>query len=147
MTSNGTKDNVKMNMERRSFIVVSVLGFLGMGLVPLIRWAHRFSGREKALAQPKLLSLLCDSRTIRMLGRAYLVLKPEESRCRELSNDVLGDTTNEVVVQDVDLSLVESKIEKKIKLDFETSNTVILKGWVLSVTEARQCAFFSILNS
>jgi hypothetical protein len=75
------------------------------------------------------------------------VLKPEESRCRELSNDVLGDTTNEAVVQDVDLSLVESKIEKKIKLDFETSNTVILKGWVLSVTEARQCAFFSILNS
>jgi hypothetical protein len=140
-------DNEKMSMERRSFILVSAFGFLGMGLVPLIRWTHRFSGRDKALAQPKLLSLLCDNRTIRMLGRAYLSLKPDESCCGELSNDFLGDTSSATVLQDMDMSVVESKIEKRIKQDFETSNTVVLKGWVLSITEARQCAFFSILNS
>ncbi len=134
-------------MERRSFILVSVLGFLGIGLVPLIRWTHRFSGRDRAFAEPKLLSLLCDSGTIRMLGRAYRALKPNESCCRELPNDLFGNTPREVPLQDMDMTVVESKIEKRIKEDFETSNTVVLKGWVLSVTEARQCAFFSILNS
>jgi len=134
-------------MDRRSFILVSVVGFLGMGVVPLIRWTHRFSGKDRALAQPKLLSLLCDNRTIGMLGRAYLKLKPDESCCGTLSNDLLGDLVIDDRAQDADMSLVESKIEKRIKEDFDKSNTVILKGWVLSVTEARQCAFFSILNS
>ena len=134
-------------MERRSFIVVSVLGFLGMGVVPLFRWTHRFSGRDKTLAQPKLLSLLCDDRTIGMLGRAYLKLKPDESCCGTLSNDLLGNAAHDAGLQNLDLSVVESQIEKKIKQDFDTNNIVILKGWVLSITEARQCAFFSILNS
>src|SRR5258706_11078613 len=137
----------EMNMERRSFIVVSVLGFLGMGVVPLFRWTHRFSGKDKTLAQPKLLSLLCDNSTIGMLGRAYLKLKPDESCCGTLSNDLLGDTANNVFSEDEDMAEVELQIEKRIIRDFETSNTVVLKGWVLSITEARQCAFFSILNS
>jgi len=118
-----------------------------MGVVPLIRWTHRFSGKDKALAQPKVLSLLCDDRTIGILGRAYLKLKPDESCCGTLSNDLLGDTANNVVLENEDMAEVELQIEKRIKRDFETSNTVILKGWVLSITEARQCAFFSILYS
>ena len=134
-------------MERRSFIVVSVLGFLGMGVVPLIRWTHRFSSKDETLAQPKILSLLCDKRTIGMLGRAYLKLKPDESCCGTLSNDLLGDKAIDAGVENQDMSEVGLQIEKMIKRDFETSNTVILKGWVLSITEARQCAFFSILNS
>src|SRR5258706_2696206 len=128
----------EMNMERRSFIVGSVLGFLGMGVVPLFRWTHRFSGKDKTLAQPKLLSLLCDNSTIGMLGRAYLKLKPDESCCGTLSNDLLGDTAIDVV-SDQDMSIFELQIEKKIRQDFDNSNTVILKGWVLSVTETRQC--------
>jgi len=134
-------------MERRSFIVVSVLGFLGMGVVPLIRWTHRFSSKDETLAQPKILSLLCDKRTIGMLGRAYLKLKPDESCCGTLSNDLLGDKAIDAGVENQDMSEVGLQIEKMIKRDFETGNIVILKGWVLSITEARQCAFFSILNS
>jgi hypothetical protein len=118
-----------------------------MGVVPLIRWTHRFSGKDKTLSQPKLLSLLCDNRTIGILGRAYLKLKPDESCCGTLSNDLLGNTDNDIGVETQDMSEVELQIEKRIKRDFETSNTVILKGWILSITEARQCAFFSILNS
>jgi len=134
-------------MKRRSFVLVSVLGALGIAVVPLMKWAHRFSGKDKALAQPKVLSLLCDDRTIGILGRAYLKLKPDESCCGTLSNDLLGDTANNVVLENEDMAEVELQIEKRIKRDFETSNTVILKGWVLSITEARQCAFFSILYS
>jgi len=31
--------------------------------------------------------------------------------------------------------------------DFNTGQTVIINGWVLSRTEARQCALFAILQS
>jgi hypothetical protein len=134
-------------MKRRSFVLVSALGALGIAVIPLMKWIHRFSGKDQALAHPKLLSLLCDNRTIRMLGRAYLKLKPDESYCGKLLNDLVPNAANEAVVQGMDMSVVESQIEKKIKQDFETSNTVVLKGWVLSITEARQCAFFSIINS
>ena len=34
-------------------------------------------------------------------------------------------------------------LEKKIKTDFETGNIVLVDGWVLSISEARQCALFS----
>jgi len=34
-----------------------------------------------------------------------------------------------------------------VKEDFEAGNITLVKGWVLSVTEARQCALFSLINS
>ena len=38
---------------------------------------------------------------------------------------------------------VESFINNKIHTDFEKNDIVTVKGWVLSLTEARQCALFS----
>ena len=37
-------------------------------------------------------------------------------------------------------------LKKGIKNDFEIGNTVMIDGWILSVTEARQCALFSIIQ-
>jgi hypothetical protein len=37
-----------------------------------------------------------------------------------------------------------ASIDKKKKEDFAKSNTVIVKGWVLSRTEARQCALYTL---
>jgi len=39
-----------------------------------------------------------------------------------------------------------SHLEESIKNDFETGNTVIVDGWILSRTEARQCALLSTIN-
>jgi hypothetical protein len=35
-------------------------------------------------------------------------------------------------------------IRSQIQADFAADRTVMLDGWVLSVTEARQCALFSL---
>jgi hypothetical protein len=133
-------------MKRRSFLLGALLGLLGLGIIPVIQWVRHFSVKDSALAQPKLLSMLCDSKTILMLGRAYLKMKPQESRGGRLLVDLLGDKFSKIP-ENQDMPAVESQLEKRIKQDFENSNTVVLKGWVLSVTEARQCAFFSILNA
>ena len=133
-------------MKRRSFVVTSLLSLLGIGAFSFIQWIRK-SGNDKALAQPKFLSLLCDRSTIRRLGRAYLKLKPDEIQDDILLNDLLAGNSRKVFLEKADVSTAESQIEKRIIQDFDTENIVVVQGWVLSVTEARQCAFFSILNA
>jgi hypothetical protein len=133
-------------MRRRYFILTSLSSLLGIGIFSMIQW-FRNSGQDKALAKPKFLSLLCDRKTIRMLGNAYLKLKPEETRDDVLLNDILAEKPNKIFAKGQDTLMVESQIEKRIRQDFDTDNIVVVQGWVLSITEARQCAFFSILNS
>lgn len=132
-------------MNRRSFIVASILSLLGISTFSLVRWT-RHSREDKALAEPKFLSLLCDKSTIRMLGRAYLQLKPDETKDNILLNDLLAEETHKVFLNQEDVAMVESHIEDRIVQDFGTDNIVMVQGWVLSVTEARQCALFSIVN-
>jgi len=38
------------------------------------------------------------------------------------------------------------EIDQKIKEDFEKGDVVTVKGWILSVTEARQCALFALVD-
>jgi hypothetical protein len=35
-------------------------------------------------------------------------------------------------------------MDRKSKADFENGKTVVVRGWVISVTEARQCALYHI---
>ena len=84
--------------------------------------------------------MLCDQSTIRMLGRAYLKLKPEETRDDVLLNDLLQKEPHRVFLKKIDVTKVESQIEKRIKHDFDSDHIVVVQGWVLSITEARQCA-------
>jgi hypothetical protein len=132
-------------MKRRSFILVSAISLFGLGAFSLFQRV-RNSVKDRVLAQPKFLSMLCDRDTIHMLGRAYLKLKPDETRGEVLISDLLAER-HPIFLQRTDMSMVESQIEKRIKQDFDADKIVVVQGWVLSITEARQCAFFSILNS
>jgi ABC-type oligopeptide transport system substrate-binding subunit len=72
-------------------------------------------------AMPEMLSLLADKATLRQVGAAYLEQHPEEkNRLQSLLST--ADVQN----------------------DFVKGNIVVIKGWVLSVTEARQCALLSL---
>jgi len=133
-------------MNRRSFIVGSILSVMGAGVFSFVHWI-RNSGTARALAQPRFLSQLCDSGTIQSLGRAYLKLKPDEKKDDVLLNDLLTEKNRKDFFETHDIIKAESQIEKKIQCDFATDNIVVVQGWVLSITEARQCAFFSLLNT
>jgi len=75
---------------------------------------------ERELAHPRFLSRLCNQIPIRMLGRAYLKLKPDENGNEVLVKDLLPETKGRVFLKTEDLSLAESQIEKRIKRDFDT---------------------------
>jgi hypothetical protein len=40
-----------------------------------------------------------------------------------------------------------STVSDLVRDDFAGGRTIVIDGWVLSVTEARQCALFSLLPS
>lgn len=116
-------------MERRSFL--QSLGALvclpADGRVP-----PRPPPDWPVLARPQLLMLL-GPEAVRELGMQYRTLVPQED-----NRDLLRSTLH---------AQWHRSSAATIQRDFEAGRTVLLRGWILSVTEARQCALFSILPS
>jgi hypothetical protein len=95
-------------------------------------------------AQPFFFSHPADAETIMATGRAYRKEHPIENNKNKLTalllaNSKLSVTANSEHIRDM---LVD-----KVKNDFKTGKTAMVLGWVLSVTEARECALFSLLQS
>ena len=117
-------------MKRRQFLQSSVasgaLAFPGASLL---------AARSVAASPPEgLQRLFGDDMQIRQLGDKYLFVNPGEKDI-----DVLWNLA--VPVDD------SSHAAAAIKQDFEGGNVVTIDGWVLSRTEARHCALFSMLSS
>ena len=88
---------------------------------------RRTDPRAKSLETPDFLSHICDTPTIRQLGAAYRAQTPAEAS------------------QETLIALLQPGITAQtIKSDYANGNIVTLRGWVISRTEARQCALFSL---
>jgi hypothetical protein len=86
-------------------------------------------------------SHLVDLKTIKETGKAYLTLVPSEKDQATLTGLLLGNDISK------DKKSIQKLLDSRVKQDFETNKTVTAAGWVLSITEARQCALYSILNA
>jgi len=93
------------------------------------------------LAQPSLLSFLGDSDEIRSLGLRYRELFPEESTPDHLVQAILAQERLTSALPQSD------RLTALISKDFALGHTIQLNGWILSRTEARQCALFSMVYS
>ena len=91
------------------------------------------------LAQPQSLSFIWDVQTINSIGNQYRLQVPDEESKRSLVK-LLG------VDASAKTDALVSALEEKINNDFETGNTIMVDGWILSVTEARQCALASSIQ-
>ncbi len=125
-------------MKRSNFILLLITGALAIGLF----FSYRFYKTAKlkgSPAFPVLLSTLIDEQAIISIGQAYRQEFPREDSETKLLN-FLGA---EISQGAIDISV----IKKAIIDDFERDNTLVIDGWVVSVTEARQCALFSLQQS
>ena len=114
-------------MKRRNFILIGTAS-IAAAAIPTAFYFLRDTEFDPTLADPQLLSLIWDTETMKAAGHQYRLKFPSEKSERSL------------------IKLLESAasdLENSIKKDFETGNTVIVDGWILSRTEARQCALFS----
>ena len=119
-------------MKRRKFVFLTVAG----GLATMTPFCRSHKATLTALNNPKFLSTICDVPTIRKIGTDYRTSTPAEDREGRL---------NDLLTADLDQTKDQTEqITGKIKADFAAGRTVTLEGWVISLTEARQCALNSI---
>jgi hypothetical protein len=112
------------------------------GVTGLAAWQSgsvEASGVARAtLAHPDLLEVLRDEQLVADLGRRYREAVPAENTAAALEAAILGDARPEPSVPP------RAWLSQLVQQDFEAGRTVTVNGWVLSVTEARQSALFSL---
>lgn len=123
--------NPDLKMERRKFIQYTVAGFITASL-PLSVQSQNLTLPEAAIADPNLLSFIENKEEVLTVGKIYRYHFPDEDNKRTLKTTLIKRNQD---------------LEQLVEKDFELGNTVIINGWVLSITEARQCALYSIIHS
>ncbi len=130
-------------MKRRTFILASSVTAVAVA-VPwaYTRYEHSKWKREP-LMHPLVLSYFCDEETIRKIGKAYRKAVPSEDSHEKLSTLLLDEARKADPV--ISLNAVDDRqLNMLAEEDFKSQNLLILNGWVLSLTEARQCALLSL---
>lgn len=130
-------------MKRRTFLLTTGGAALAIISLPIIKYYSNQSKAYNPLIMPNQLSSLCDEKTIREIGIQYRKLVPQENDKIKLKNIIL-DNNNGKSLTNSDRSVIAEFIDKKILKDFYDFKMHIIKGWVISTTEARQCALFSL---
>lgn len=123
-------------MERRRF-----LGLIGSATVAALSVACGAGSDvgSAALARPDLLDALGAER-VRALGTRYRELTPAESDAAALEDAIRRSMPLSARLS----SGGESPVARLVHADFADGRTVVVDGWILSATEARQCALFSL---
>jgi hypothetical protein len=131
---------VLIAIDRRSFLrtaTTSVVALAG-GAVACGRNDDSYS--PAALAQPELLIALGGA-TVRELGRRYRQSVEAENDPAVLRKAILATRR-----WSARLGLPRVSIADHIRSEFADGHTVIVDGWLLSRTEARQCALYSVVH-
>jgi hypothetical protein len=132
-------------MQRRKFIQVSAVGATAI-VIAGISCKGRHPAFYDVLDKPLKLSGICDLNTIRNIGMTYRLQTPAESEADKLAELLSMDSAGNKISSSTDDLFIQNLINQKIKHDFETDSTVIVNGWVLTLTEARQCALLYAIN-
>jgi hypothetical protein len=126
-------------MQRRKFIQVSAVGTTAIVFTG-ISCRYKHTALYNILDKPRQLSGICDLNTLREIGKSYHLQAPSESGVDKLADLLSTDSAGNKFSSSSDDLFIQNLINQKIKHDFETDNTVIVNGWVITITEARQCA-------
>lgn len=126
-------------MKRRNFFLLSLAGLATVAVPSYYIWRVR-NEKKNPLYEPRVLTTILEPAVIVEMGRMYCEQFPD-SGLEEKLQDFLMDNLD---TENRDMATI---LEQEIKTDYKTGNTVILDGWILSETEAVQCALFSIAES
>ena len=122
-------------MERKTFLWLSVATTAAL-TIPGIGCTSS-DNKIKALGDPRVLSNCIEENTIIQVGRAYRMMKPGEDNSETLETLLLGKEK---------VKNIQQLLEDKVQQDFINDQLVQVSGWILSITEARQCALYSFYH-
>ncbi len=122
-------------MKRRSFIRISTI------VSTTVLFPYSFmncsddSSLLEILATPQGLLKIMSKDAIHKIGENYKKKHPTEAKKNVLIRLLSTNKKQDTLV-----------LEEMIAKDFTTRNIVIIDGWVLAQTEARQCALYTLTN-
>jgi hypothetical protein len=93
-------------------------------------------------ATPEALLDILDEDTCLYLGSRYLALYPAENKADILKAKMLSASKGDAASHYFGFAATEKVISDTIFREFSLSAMVLIDGWMLSHTEARQCALF-----
>jgi hypothetical protein len=130
-------------MTRRSFLINS-LGTTAAFLLSFIGCREKVSSKTTALYLPEFLSLIVDEKSIRDIGMAYISLAPNQTTNSYLISLLMTGRNGKKLSGTASASSIRSELRKKIVQDYKKGKYLFVDSWVLSETEAQQCALFSL---
>jgi hypothetical protein len=128
-------------MKRKKFIIGAAVA-TAVGL-PAVFYYQKSKKGYNTPEMPGMLALFCDEKTLKEIGAVYREKMPAENDKQKLT-DILLTNAGGRHLKNTDKSAVSELLNAKTKEDFSKFNIFTLKGWVISQTEARQCALFSL---
>lgn len=129
-------------MRRRHFLRISLAG-AAAAAIPFAA-CDALSGDRQKLSHPLFLTHFCDEAAILEIGRAYQAMDPVARDAKTLADALLKDVLGESKRNADTGRIPTKKIDDRIRRDFSENLVVTPAGWVLSRTEARQCALYSL---
>ncbi len=99
------------------------------------------AGKADAESQPIFFSHLVNAKTIAEAGKAYLAVHPEDQDIEKLKALLLPENA-----APTDVNTIGRLLFARVTHDFDMGKIVTVSGWVLAVTEARQCALYYLLQ-
>ena len=130
-------------MRRRTFVTLTAAATVALYL-PELDCRPKASRFTRIISQPGALEHICDVQSIRQIGDAYQKQASNEASESELTRLLATDTNGSKITESSDSTSIASYLDKRVRDDFKQDKTVVVDGWVLSLTEARQCALFSL---
>ena len=125
-------------MNRRKFLYFSSLVIF----IPITNFGWKYY-ESNPLICPKQLMKFCDPYEIAEVGKKYIQFMPLE-KMKDNLRKLLLINTDGIDYSGYNKIAIEKMIQEKVKSEYVHSKIVIINGWVLSITEAQQCALFSI---
>jgi len=125
-------------IDRRRFLEVGAIGVAGV--VAAACTPGELGSNEVDVAVPQLLAVLGPD-VVSDIGRRYRRAYPDESSAPRLRAAIGASHRSTGMI-----GWTQQSLDEQLLADFAGGRTVVVNGWVLAVTEARQCALYSILH-
>jgi len=132
-------------MKRRNFILTGSAALIATaaGTYFLVNSYKESKWKKHPLIYPYILSGFCDEETLRKIGVSYRAVYTEENSSGKLMTLLSNGILNKESASQ-DSTAVVRQLEMKVEQDFKENKLIRINGWVLSKTEARQCALLSL---
>jgi hypothetical protein len=138
-----------VHSSRRQFLVTPIWLGLSAFIRPYQVWGvitERRRHNSFSSSSSRLVKILRHKESARIIGLEYLRTAPKEADAQILVHLIsLGFIENQQDLYDADTERLREFLRLRMRQDFEGGQIIKLKGWMVSVTEARLCALTALI--